>query len=50
MSLTKLSLAGNNKIIPGGELELDMPAGDWKIGNLFYSVQYRDTGEEEQSA
>jgi hypothetical protein len=41
MSLTKLSLARNNLIIPGqGEFDIlcDFPAGDEKIDNLFYSV------------
>jgi hypothetical protein len=37
MSVTKLSLAGNNLIIPGQrEFVSDFPAGDWK--NIFYSV------------
>ncbi len=37
MSLTKLSLAGNNLIIPDhGEFGIsDIPAGDGKIANLF---------------
>ncbi len=39
MSLTKLSLAGKSLIIPGqGEFVCDIPAGDGKIANLFYSV------------
>jgi hypothetical protein len=39
MSLTKLSLAGNNKIIPSQEsLDSDIPAGDKKMANLFYSL------------
>ncbi len=40
MSLTKLSLAGNNLIIPGqGEFgKCDIPPGEGKIANLFYSV------------
>jgi hypothetical protein len=39
VTITKLSLAGNNLIIPGqGELVSDIPAGDGKIVNLFYSV------------
>ncbi len=40
MSLTKLSLFGNNLIISGhGEtLVSDNPARDGKIANLFYSV------------
>jgi hypothetical protein len=38
MSLTKLSLAGNNLIIPGqGELVSDIPAGTGKL-IAFYSV------------
>jgi hypothetical protein len=45
MSLTKLSLVVNNQIIPGqGELS-DIPAGDGKMANLFYSVADR-TGPE----
>ncbi len=43
MSLTKLSLAGKNLIIPGqGEFGYtDIPAGDGKIANPFsYSVGY----------
>jgi hypothetical protein len=44
MSLTKPSLVGNNFIIPGipdqGEFGYsDIPAGDEKIANLFYSVE-----------
>jgi hypothetical protein len=36
MSLTKLSLAGNNSIFPGqGEFVTDIPAGDVKTTNLF---------------
>jgi hypothetical protein len=40
MSLTKLSLTGNNFIIPGqGEFGVsDNSAGDGKNDNLFYSV------------
>jgi hypothetical protein len=39
MSLTKLSLAGKNSIIPTqGELAIDIPAGDGKIANLFFTV------------
>ncbi len=39
MSLVTLSMAGNNLIIPGqGELVNDIPAGDGKVDNLFYSV------------
>ena len=39
MSLTNLSLAGKNLIIPAREsLASDIPAGDGKIVNLFYSV------------
>jgi hypothetical protein len=38
-SLTKLSLAGNNLIIPGqGELVNDIPAWDGKLASLF--LQY----------
>ncbi len=43
MSLTELSLAGNNLItvFPAMEsLVCDIPAGDGKIDNLFYSVIY----------
>jgi hypothetical protein len=35
MSLTKLSLAGNNLVIPVQSLVSDIPAGDGKIYNLF---------------
>jgi hypothetical protein len=35
MSLTKLSLAGTNFIIPSQEEFGVIPAGDWKIINLF---------------
>jgi hypothetical protein len=37
MSLTKLSLAGNNQILPGQEefMVSDIPAGDGNIANLF---------------
>jgi hypothetical protein len=39
MSLTKLSLAGKNFIIPGqGKFVRDTPPVDGKIANLFYSV------------
>ena len=38
MSLTKLSLAGNNLIISGQEEFGYIQAGDGKIANLFYSV------------
>jgi hypothetical protein len=40
MSLTKLSLAGNNLIIPahGESLVSDIQAGGGKIDNVFYSV------------
>jgi hypothetical protein len=39
MSTTKLSLIGNNLILPGqGDFVGDIPAGDGKIDNLFYSV------------
>jgi hypothetical protein len=37
MSLTKLFLAGNNLIIPGQGKFGDIPAGDGKIFNIFYS-------------
>jgi hypothetical protein len=41
MSLTKLSLGGNNDVIykifpPRESLVSDIPAGDGNIGNLFY--------------
>ncbi len=42
MSLTKLSLAGNNliTIFPAREsLVSYIPAGDGKIANLFYNVE-----------
>ncbi len=35
MSLTKLSLAGNNVIFPKESLVSDIPAGDGKIDNLY---------------
>ncbi len=37
MSLTELSLAGNNLIIPGqGEFGVsDIPAGEWKTAKVF---------------
>jgi hypothetical protein len=41
MSLTKLSLAGKNLIVPGqGEFSERHPGWGWngKIANLFYSV------------
>jgi len=40
MSLTKLLLGGNNLIIPGQRefMVSDIPAGDGKIGNLFFTV------------
>jgi hypothetical protein len=40
MSLTKLSLAGNNLIIPGRSESLvsEIPDGGGKIANLFYTV------------
>jgi hypothetical protein len=40
MSLIKLSMAGNNLIIPdwGEFIASDIPAGDRKNDNLFYSV------------
>jgi hypothetical protein len=41
MSLTKLSLNGNILIIPAREsLVSDIPAGDGKTANLFYSATY----------
>ncbi len=40
MSLTKLSLTGSNLIIPIREsLVSDIPAGDGKTNNFFYSVR-----------
>jgi hypothetical protein len=40
MSLTKLFLAGNNLVIPGQKyLVSDIPPGDRKISNIFYSVR-----------
>ncbi len=40
MSLTNLSLAGNDLIIPSQEeyMVSDIPAGNGKIASLFYSV------------
>jgi hypothetical protein len=39
MSLTEPSLAGKNLFIPGREsLVSDIPAGDGKTANNFYSV------------
>ncbi len=39
MSMTKLSLAGNNLIIPVRQsLVSDIPAGEGKIVNAFYNV------------
>jgi hypothetical protein len=38
MSLTNLSLAGNNRIIPGAWLVACIPTRDGKIPFLFYSV------------
>jgi len=38
MSLTKISLTGNNLIIPGLEEFGGIQAGDGKIANLLYSV------------
>jgi hypothetical protein len=36
MSLTKLSLAGNNLIVPGhGDIDNDIPAGEGKYDRLF---------------
>jgi hypothetical protein len=41
MSLIKLSLGGNNLIIPSREsLVSDIPDGDGKIDNLFYIVPF----------
>ncbi len=41
MSLTKLFLAGNNLSIPGREsLVSDIPAGDGKTANLFFTVYH----------
>jgi len=45
MSLTKLSLGGNNDVIhklflPRESLVSDIPAGDRNIANLFYSVAH----------
>ncbi len=37
LSLTKLPLVGNTSIIPGPRVS-DIPAGDGKIANPFYSV------------
>ncbi len=46
MSLTKLSLARNTLIIPGqGEFDSDIPAGDGKNDNIFYSVAFLGTAE-----
>ncbi len=42
MSLNKLSLAGNNLMIPGREnLVCDIPAGDGKIANFFLQCRSR---------
>jgi hypothetical protein len=39
MSITKLSLAGNSKIIPGqGEFGQCIPAEEGKIANFFVTV------------
>jgi hypothetical protein len=39
MALTKLSLAGNNSIIPGHKsLVSDIPARDRKMYNIFFTV------------
>jgi hypothetical protein len=38
ISLSKLFLAGNNLNIPGQGEFGDIPAGDGKTANLFYSV------------
>jgi hypothetical protein len=41
LTVTKLSLAGNNIIIPGqGEFGV-IPTGDGKIDILFYSVSWQ---------
>ncbi len=43
MSLTKLSLAGNNLIIPGQtEFVRDIPTGDRKTANLFLQCTLTD--------
>ncbi len=40
MSLTKLSMTGNNLIIPVRDSFVsDIPAEDGKIANLFFTVQ-----------
>jgi|688.fasta_scaffold419448_1 hypothetical protein len=39
MSLPKLSLAGNNLIIPGQGQFGDMPAGEEKSATFFYRVK-----------
>jgi hypothetical protein len=40
MSLTKFPLAGNISLFPAREsLASDIPAGDGKLENLFYSVE-----------
>jgi hypothetical protein len=47
MSLTKLSLAGNNFIIPGqGDLVSDIPAWEGKITNLFLQCGAGSMGTE----
>jgi hypothetical protein len=39
MSLTKLSLAGNNSIFPGqGKVVSDIPPGDGETANPFFTV------------
>jgi hypothetical protein len=50
MSLTKLSLAGNNSIIRLQEVSLvsDIPAGDGKTANLFYSVGHPTSTQQEE--
>jgi hypothetical protein len=50
MSLTKLSLAGNNEIMPSREsLGSDIPARDGKIANLFLQCGLgKSTGAGEQ--
>jgi hypothetical protein len=46
MSLTKLSLGGNNDVIykvfpPRESLDRDIPAGDWNIEKLFFYHEKR---------
>jgi hypothetical protein len=42
MPLTELSVAGNNFAVRES-LVSDIPAGDGKIDNLFYSVGLKET-------